>query len=44
LITKRFHRAVSGGTGAAKAGGNYAASLRAGEFAEKIWSKPGIVS
>jgi len=36
LITKRFHRAVSGGTGAAKAGGNYAASLRAGEFAEKF--------
>jgi branched-chain amino acid aminotransferase len=36
LITKQFHRAVSGGTGAAKAAGNYAASLRAGEFAKKF--------
>jgi len=36
LITQKFHRAVSGGTGAAKAAGNYAASLRAGEFAKKF--------
>ena len=35
LITERFHRAVSGGTGSAKAAGNYAASLRAGRFAAK---------
>lgn len=28
LVTTRYHRAVSGGTGTAKAGGNYAASLR----------------
>ena len=28
LITKKYHRAVSGGTGTAKAGGNYAASLK----------------
>ena len=33
LISKKFHRAVSGGTGAAKCGGNYAASLRAAEYA-----------
>jgi len=33
LITKKFHRAVSGGTGTAKAGGNYAASLRPAEYA-----------
>jgi branched-chain amino acid aminotransferase len=30
LITEKFHRAVPGGTGAAKACGNYAASFRAG--------------
>ncbi len=36
LITKRFHRAVPGGTGSAKAAGNYAASLRAGEFAKQF--------
>ncbi len=36
LITKQFHRAVSGGTGESKAAGNYAASLRAGEFAKKF--------
>ena len=36
LITKRFHRATPGGTGSAKAAGNYAASLRAGEFAKKF--------
>ena len=30
-------RAVKGGTGMAKTGGNYAASLRAGDRAEKIW-------
>lgn len=33
LITKEFHRAVSGGTGSSKAAGNYAASLRAGKAA-----------
>jgi len=33
LITTRFHRAVSGGTGTAKCGGNYAASLRAAAYA-----------
>lgn len=36
LITKKYHRAVSGGTGESKAAGNYAASLRAGEFAKKF--------
>ena len=35
LITTRFHRAVSGGTGNSKCGGNYAASLLAGEAAYK---------
>ncbi len=35
LITQKFHRAVSGGTGTAKAGGNYAASMRAAEYAYK---------
>ena len=35
LITTRFHRAVSGGTGTAKTGGNYAASLRAQEYAQE---------
>lgn len=33
LITQKFHRAVSGGTGTSKCGGNYAASLRAAEYA-----------
>jgi len=33
LITKKYHRAVSGGTGTAKTGGNYAASLRPAEYA-----------
>lgn len=33
LITKKYHRAVSGGTGESKAAGNYAASLRAGKAA-----------
>ncbi|MCL1077766.1 branched-chain amino acid aminotransferase [Parashewanella spongiae] len=33
LITKKFHRAVSGGTGASKAAGNYSASLRAAKEA-----------
>ncbi len=33
LITQKFHRAVSGGTGTAKCGGNYASSLRAAEYA-----------
>ncbi len=36
LITERFHRAAPGGTGASKAAGNYAASLRAGEFAKEF--------
>jgi len=36
LVSKKFHRAVSGGTGAAKAGGNYAASLRAAEYAYSL--------
>ena len=35
LITKRFHRAAPGGTGALKTGGNYAASLRAGQVAHE---------
>lgn len=35
LITEKFHRAVSGGTGASKCGGNYAASLRAAAYAEQ---------
>lgn len=36
LVTKRFHRAAPGGTGAIKTGGNYAASLRAGEAAHHL--------
>lgn len=36
LVTKRFHRAAPGGTGAMKTGGNYAASLRAGEVAHDL--------
>lgn len=36
LVTQKFHRAVSGGTGAAKAAGNYAASLRASEYAHSF--------
>ena len=35
LITRRFHRAAPGGTGAFKTGGNYAASLMAGEVAHE---------
>jgi branched-chain amino acid aminotransferase len=35
LISKRFHRAAPGGTGAFKTGGNYAASLMAGEVAHR---------
>ncbi|MCJ8345299.1 branched-chain amino acid aminotransferase [bacterium] len=35
LITSRFHRAVTGGSGAAKAGGNYGCSMRSIEFAQK---------
>jgi branched-chain amino acid aminotransferase len=34
LISTQFHRAVSGGTGTSKCGGNYAASLRAAAYAE----------
>jgi branched-chain amino acid aminotransferase len=36
LISRRFHRAAPGGTGALKTGGNYAASLRAGEAAHAL--------
>jgi branched-chain amino acid aminotransferase len=36
LISKRFHRAAPGGTGAVKTGGNYAASMRAGEAAHQL--------
>ncbi len=36
LITSKFHRAVSGGTGTAKCGGNYAASLQAQVYAKKM--------
>lgn len=35
LVTRRFHRAAPGGTGAFKTGGNYAASLMAGEVAHR---------
>ncbi len=35
LITSRYHRAVSGGTGTAKCGGNYAASLQAQAYAKE---------
>ncbi len=35
LITEKFHRAVTGGTGTAKCGGNYAASLRAADYAKQ---------
>ncbi len=36
LISKRFHRAAPGGTGALKTGGNYAASLMAGVVAHDL--------
>ncbi len=36
LVSQNFHRAVSGGTGTAKAGGNYAASLRPASYAKKF--------
>lgn len=36
LVSKQYHRAVSGGTGAAKAAGNYAASLRAQQSAKAL--------
>jgi branched-chain amino acid aminotransferase len=36
LITEKFHRAAPGGTGSSKAAGNYAASLKAGEFAKEF--------
>ena len=35
LVTRRFHRAAPGGTGAFKTGGNYAASLMAGHVAHQ---------
>jgi branched-chain amino acid aminotransferase len=35
LITDKYHRAVSGGTGASKTGGNYTASLKPGMVAKK---------
>ncbi|MDR1946036.1 MAG: branched-chain amino acid aminotransferase [Desulfovibrio sp.] len=36
LITKKYHRAVSGGTGSAKAAGNYAASIRPQIYAQSF--------
>lgn len=36
LVTKKFHRAAVGGTGSSKCGGNYAASLRAAEYAHSF--------
>ena len=39
LISKKFHRAAPGGTGSAKAAGNYGGSLRAGKFAENLHCK-----
>ncbi len=36
LVSTQYHRAVSGGTGAAKAAGNYAASLRAQRQAQSL--------
>lgn len=36
LITDKYHRAVTGGTGAAKTGGNYAASLTPGLVAHDM--------
>ncbi|MCD8352075.1 MAG: branched-chain amino acid aminotransferase [Planctomycetaceae bacterium] len=36
LITTKYHRAVSGGTGTSKCGGNYASSLQAQEYAKKM--------
>lgn len=36
LITKKYHRAVSGGTGTSKCGGNYAASLQAQRYAKEM--------
>jgi branched-chain amino acid aminotransferase len=35
LITSKYHRAVSGGTGTAKTGGNYAASMAPADYAYK---------
>ena len=36
LVTQKFHRAVAGGTGTAKAGGNYAASLRPQAYSKEF--------
>jgi branched-chain amino acid aminotransferase len=36
LISTHYHRAAPGGTGASKASGNYAASLRAGRAAKEV--------
>ena len=36
LITQKYHRAVSGGTGTSKCGGNYAASLQAQLYAKDM--------
>ncbi len=36
FVTSRFKRASPGGTGKAKAGGNYASSLKAGELAKEF--------
>ncbi len=35
LITDKYHRAVTGGTGASKTGGNYTASMKPGQVAKK---------
>lgn len=36
LVSKTYHRAVTGGTGSSKTGGNYVASLRPAETAKKF--------
>lgn len=36
LLTEYYHRAANGGSGEAKAGGNYGSSLRAGQYAKKV--------
>ncbi|MGD9806985.1 MAG: branched-chain amino acid aminotransferase [Deferribacterales bacterium] len=39
LITERYHRAVSGGTGAAKCCGNYGQAFQAAKFSKKFDAK-----
>lgn len=39
LITERYHRAVSGGTGSAKACGNYGQAFRAAKFSKQFGAK-----